>query len=179
MSSFDLAIATVLLHEGGFVNDPHDAGGATKYGISLRWLQSLGDIDSDGYLDGDFDKNNVVNAVDIKNLNLKEATDLYKKQWWDKYGYEKIQDQALATKVFDLAINAGPKVAHRCLQRALRAVTGEKLIEDGVLGIKTLTAVNNVSSEVLLAAYRSEAAGFYRSLRNPLYEAGWLNRAYS
>lgn len=55
MSNFDTAIITVLRHEGLFVNDSDDAGGATHYGVSLRWLKSIGDLDNDGFVDGDLD----------------------------------------------------------------------------------------------------------------------------
>ena len=42
MSTFEDAIPTILRHEGGFNNDPVDAGGATNYGVSLRWLKAQG-----------------------------------------------------------------------------------------------------------------------------------------
>ena len=35
-TTFDEIIEIVLEHEGGYVNDPHDRGGETKYGISKR-----------------------------------------------------------------------------------------------------------------------------------------------
>ncbi len=34
MARFEKAIGTILEHEGGYVNDPADPGGETKYGIS-------------------------------------------------------------------------------------------------------------------------------------------------
>ena len=85
----------------------------------------------------------------------------------------------MATKVFDLAVNMGPNTAHCCLQRAVRAATGQALKEDGILGAATLQIVNATSAEVLLAAYRSEVAGYYRLLNKPRYEEGWLRRAYA
>ena len=50
-TTFDKIIEVVLEHEGGYVNDPDDAGGETKYGIAKRWYPS----------------------VDIKNLTKEQA----------------------------------------------------------------------------------------------------------
>lgn len=79
MSNFDLAIQTVLSHEGSFVADPYDIGGATNYGISLRWLQSVGDIDKDSFLEGDLNKDGTVDIKDIKKIDQKQAIEFYRK----------------------------------------------------------------------------------------------------
>lgn len=163
MSNFHLAVAVVLQHEGGFVNNAKDPGGATNFGISLRYLRQ-------------YRCNTIVE--DIKNLTREEAIKIYQADWWEQHNYNAIYHQAIATKVFDLAVNMGAKQAHICLQRALRAATGNPLSEDGVLGEKTVVAINTAHPEILLAAFKSEAAGFYRLLHKPEFETGWLNRAY-
>jgi lysozyme family protein len=167
MSEFSLAIPIVLRHEGAMSFDPHDAGGPTHYGISSGFL--AGDINHDG----------VIDAKDIQDLGCQDAIALYHHYWWQPYGYERIENQSLATKVFDLTVNMGATASHRCLQRAVRAAGGPCLSEDGVLGPKTLAAINNLEAGLLLTAYRSEAAGYYRSLHQPRFEKGWLNRAYA
>lgn len=179
MSNFYTAIHVVLKHEGFFVNDRNDPGGATNYGVSLRWLKTIGDLDGDGFLDGDFDHDGDVDAEDIKKMQQDDAIKLYRQHWWDKNQYEKIINQAIATKTFDFAVNMGSKQAHKCLQRAIRAASSTKLIDDGILGVKSLEAINAANPPVLLAAFRSEAAGFYRALNKPKYIEGWLNRAYA
>jgi lysozyme family protein len=179
MADFALAIKTVLQHEGKYVDNPADPGGATNYGISLRWLTSIGDADNDGVLDGDIDLDGDVDADDIAKMTVEQAEGFYKLHWWDKYGYGKIQDQSVAVKVFDLAVNMGAKQAHKCLQRAIRSAKLLKLKDDGILGQQTLDAANSTNYTHLLCALRSEAAGFYRSLNRPQFLEGWLNRAYS
>lgn len=164
MSHFDRAMQTVLHHEGGYVDDPHDAGGATKYGISLRWLKTV-------------DKN--ADKSIIKNLTLGTAVKLYKTHWWDRYDYDRINNEQVATKIFDLAVNMGATQAHKLAQRAVRAATGRVLVEDGILGSKSIAAINSANPDILLAALRSEAACYYRSLNQPRFLNGWLNRAYS
>ncbi|MGN7614128.1 glycoside hydrolase family 108 protein [Magnetococcales bacterium HHB-1] len=177
MAEFERAIDLVLRHEGGFVNDPKDPGGATKYGISLRFLRSLGhelaDVDGDGDIDAD----------DIRALSVDGAKDIYRAQFWNRYGYNRIHDQDIATKLFDLSVNMGPKQAHKILQRALWAVRHAVKV-DGILGGETFGAVQRVRTDLLLVAMRSEAAGFYRSLiiRRPelgKYRRGWMRRAYT
>ena len=55
-------IEVVLKSEGGYVNDPHDPGGETNFGISKRAYPS----------------------VDIKHLTKEGAIAIYKKDYWDK-----------------------------------------------------------------------------------------------
>lgn len=179
MSDFDVAIKTILKHEGGYVNDKDDPGGATNYGVSLRFLIKTGDLDRDGFLDGDFDQDGDIDIDDIKKMSLDNAKNIYRLYWWDKYKYALINDDEVATKVFDLAVNMGATQAHKCVQRAIRAANGQTLVDDGILGNQSFAAINNCPSIVLLPAIRSEAAGFYRSLNKPKFIRGWLNRAYA
>lgn len=172
MSNFNLSISTIIRQEGGYVDDPRDPGGATNYGVSLRFLKSIGEIDGDIDLDGDID------IDDIKSMTKDHAIDIYKKHWWDKYGYQRISNQEIATKIFSLSVNMGHIQAHKCLQRAVRASSGELLKEDGLLGKMSMLSVNYSNPISLLSATKSEAAGFYRSLNKPHYINGWLNRAY-
>jgi len=182
---FERALVFVLKHEGGLSNDPADPGGITNFGISLRFLRAEGllDLDHDGLADGDVDGDGDVDADDIRTMPRERAAQLYRSRWWDRHGYARIIDPAIAIKTFDLAVNMGPGPAHRCLQRAVRACWFP-VSDDGVLGPKSISAVNAADARSLIAALKSEAAGFYRGLvlaRPPLgtFEKGWLNRAYA
>lgn len=193
MSTFDSALPTILEHEGGYVNNLHDPGGATNYGISLRYLQARGDLDGDGFLDGDIDRDGDVDADDIVAMDEQAAGVFYKTGFWHPGKYGLINAQELATKAFDLGVNMGIKQGAKCVQRALQAA-GVVLKDDGVIGPATLAAINASDALVVLAATRSEAAGFYRALilRNSalrkrrvdvvnfsVFKTGWLRRAYS
>jgi len=177
MADFDIAIATVIEHEGGFVDHPDDPGGATNYGISLRFLQSEYGLDFDLDSDGDLD------ADDIKKMTMEQAIAIYHEKWWDKYDYGRIGNQLIATKVFDLAVNMGAKQAHKLMQRACLACGRVDIKEDGVLGPATVGAINLLPAIALQASLRSEAAGYYRLIaaQHPDFSAfisGWLRRAY-
>lgn len=179
---FDRAIRTVFLHEGMWSNDPADPGGPTMWGVSLRFARSLGDLDGDGWPDLDLDHDGDVDIDDLKRLTAAQALTIYRRRWWDRYGYGRFT-LAVGVKVFDLAVNMGETSAHRVLQRAVRACSGAALADDGALGPVTAAAVQDCELHPLLSAIRSEAAGVYRQIvtRTPASERflkGWLNRAY-
>ena len=174
----DQALATLKAHEGGFSDDPDDPGGATNFGVSLRFLRTLGhdlaDVDGDGDVDVD----------DVKNLTWQQACDrVWVPIFWKATRFCQLPD-ALAVKTFDLGVNMGPVQAGKLLQRALRACL-EPVGEDGIVGRATLDAIGRVDAPgAVLASLRSEAAGFYRALvaKNPSmakFLDGWLSRAYS
>lgn len=179
--AFEDAIKTTLKHEGGFVNDPDDPGGATNFGVSLRFVKNelegtkIGDIEFD--LSGD----GKVNADDIKNITREMAIAVYFKAFWDRR-YEELSDP-LGGKYFDLSVNMGKGQATKLVQRACKAV-GKPVDVDGGLGPQTMAALKAANQLCVLAALRSEAAGFYRVLIakkpvNKKFENGWLKRAYS
>ena len=159
---FRQAVEVVLKHEGGYVNNPNDPGGETKYGISKRSYPHL----------------------DIKNLTRDQAIEIYHRDWWEKYQYGKIENLKVATKVFDLSVNMGPAQAHMILQGAVNFVIDSGLKVDGVIGVKTLAAVNATDPTKVLQAMRYMAAEYYYALAKRRAESraflmGWLNRAYS
>lgn len=182
MSTFEKAIPVILKHEGGYVNHPNDPGGATNYGVSLRFLKDVplvyGDIDHDGDVD----------VQDIRNMTPAQAAVIYKAFWWDKYRYSVVWDQTIATKIFDFSVNMGASRAHKLLQLALNNAFSMNLTVDGVLGNASFTSINAITDgqqeQVLITAYCNEAWGFYQRLiaGNPKFKAfenGWRNRAFA
>jgi|SRR5210317_928130 len=171
---FKEAIEVVLKHEGGFVDDPDDPGGTTKYGVSLRWLKSA-DIDIDG--------NGAIDSLDVKGLTLEKAKKLYKDRWWIPHAYGDIQKKRIAIKVFDTAINMGSNRANKILQRSL-TISGYPTKVDGIIGHRTLHSVEEANENLVLGAFRALQWCFYQELvrRKPVmakYEKGWTKRAYS
>lgn len=155
------AVAVVLDHEGGYVNDPRDPGGETKYGISKRSYPSL----------------------DIANLTREDAIAIYYRDWWQRYGYGRLQDEAVATKLLDMAVNMGPAAAHKLLQEAL-VFLGYDIAVDGVIGPQTIGAANKAEPKRLLQVFRWLAAHYYYRIaaqrpQSRAFLIGWLKRAYS
>lgn len=171
---WEQAAAHVLKVEGGYVDDPDDAGGATNWGISLRFVKASGvDLDVDG--DGDID------ADDMKKLTKKQALKVYKAHFWDGKGYPLMKHASVATKCFDMAVNMGPRQANKLIQRAANSC-GENLVVDGVIGPASIASINWIDEGSMMNALRKEQANFYIRLveRKPSQKKflkGWLNRA--
>lgn len=91
----DKALEFVLKWEGGYVNDPDDAGGETKYGIAKRFFPNL----------------------DIKNLTKEDAASIYESQYWTRAGCPWLKDYNLAIVVFDTAVNCGVGFAKSTLEK--------------------------------------------------------------
>ncbi|HEX3408668.1 MAG TPA: glycosyl hydrolase 108 family protein [Candidatus Binataceae bacterium] len=153
----------VLVHEGGYSCNPSDPGGETHFGISKRSYPQL----------------------NISSLTREAAIAIYFRDWWRRYRYSDLPGP-IGAKLFDLAVNIGPEHAAHCLQRALRAC-GRQVSEDGLIGEQTRTAAPAANQVALMAALRSEAAGYYRTIaasehgnrsKNAFLE-GWLDRAYA
>ena len=152
---FDDIIEKVLEHEGGYVNDPKDAGGETKYGISKR-----------AYPD-----------EDIKELTIERAKELYKRDYWDRYRTADLPDRLRHIYV-DMCINMGGRRAIKILQEACNSKNANKIDVDGGIGPATIKAASNVEP-FRLRAYR---VMFYAELvmKKPEQErfwVGWFRRS--
>lgn len=181
MATFEKAIPIILAHEGGYVNHPNDPGGATNFGISLRFLADHPSV-------GDFNDDGAVDVQDIRNMTVEDAMMIYKMFWWDKFKYGNINDQTIATKIFDFSVNMGAHRAHVLLQTALNNAFSLQLTVDGILGRASFGTLNEImdggQEQVLIDAYNNEAWGFYQRImvRNPklkVFERGWRNRAFA
>jgi lysozyme family protein len=162
--AFEVAVAETLLHEGGYVDDPDDPGGETKFGIAKRYHPD----------------------VDVESLTPAQARWIYYHEYWKPHGYAHLP-APVGAKLFDIGTNMNRADVHRALQRALRA-GGHPVVEDGIIGPVTHGAVDDVAAQIglagLMAALRSEIAAEYRvRVARAPYKAkwinGWLSRAYS
>ena len=117
--SFQIAFARTIGVEGGYVNDPSDPGGETKYGVSKRahpW-------------------------EDIKNLTIECAQEIAYADYWKPLRLDDVQSELMAAEIFDTAYNCGIGTAALIVQRSLNFI-GENLIQDGILGERTIARLN-------------------------------------
>ena len=148
-SSFDYCFSVTIGFEGGYVNNPADPGGETKYGISKRAYPN----------------------TDIANLTLDQAKAIYQSDYWSKAGCQ-FCVPALACLVFDAAVNNGAGMAARWLQAALGVVA------DGVIGPQTQAALAGVTDfTTLLGNFHASRIIYMASLPTwPTFGVGWSRR---
>lgn len=161
--NFDNAFEKLILNEGGFSDDPYDAGGATIYGITSRDYPDTYRVVLELYRMGN------------KELALDAAKRFYRKEFWNEL-YQGIPDSSLTFKIFDLSVNTGKKTAVKMLQTAIAKF--DKFIKiDGIFGQKTLMAIQNIESEKLYVEYILVAESRYRKLKTAWrYLRGWTIR---
>lgn len=148
---FERSFEKVVGHEGGYVNDPKDPGGETKYGICKASYPDL----------------------DIKNLTIEDAKEIYLDDYWIKSCCDKIPLD-LAYPVFDCAVNQGVGTAIKLLQKSLSLKT------DGIVGSATLSKLKSISKGEALVVKRdflTERALKYTKTKNfDRFGRGWLRR---
>lgn len=97
-------LTEILQREGGFVQDPSDRGGATKYGITLRTLSAW--------------RQEEATVEDVKNLTIPEAKEIYRERYVAPFEGEVGED--LLPQVVDIAVLHGVGRARQWVRR-LRA----------------------------------------------------------
>ena len=174
MASFDVFFPTLLKHEGGFVNDPADPGGATNKGITMGTFQEC----AQRYLGLEPTLEN------LKALTDAQAGKIYKPLYWDKVRGDEIALQGLANIVFDFQVNAGGNAA-KLLQKVLNDLGATPpLTVDGDIGPGTMSALAGADQRAVYGAYKQGRIDYYRDLvaKRPAlgkFLNGWLNRVNS
>jgi len=153
-------LARVLKHEGGYVNDPLDSGGRTNLGVTQRvWEEFVG---------------HPVSEADMRALTPQKVAPMYKIKYWNP-SYCAVLPKGLDYVVFDFAVNAGTGRSVKTLQSAIGCVS------DGVIGPRTMAAINNANPKDLITKFSDARADFYQGIvaRKPdqtRFIKGWLNR---
>ena len=133
MANYNIAYNKVIKVEGGYVNDPDDAGGETYMGISrkfnpnVKFWKVIDEIKSKNKNI----TNKEMNAI-LKNNNsiIGEIKNIYKNKYWDKLYLDNLNSQKVAEELFDTAVNMGVNVAIKILQNALKVKTDGKMTND-------------------------------------------------
>lgn len=166
MAQIDFLAPFILSWEGGFSNHPDDRGGATNKGVTMATWKAQG-YDKDG--DGDID------ISDLKLISYQDAINVVMKpHYWDRWKADQIRSQSVANIVVDWVWGSG-KHGITEVQKLL-GVTA-----DGVVGAKTLAALNSREPKLLFAQIKKSRVAFIQRIvkRRPsqkVFEKGWLRR---
>ena len=142
---FDSCFDLLMLNEGGYVNDAHDSGGETRWGISKKAYPE----------------------IDIKNLTKEQAKEIYRKDYWNRCKCDYLPD-CLCMAVFDYAVNSGTIRAAKDFQLALGVSV------DGVIGNQTIGAANRIPPKRVIEEISRRRLNFMMSLKGwKYYGNGW------
>ena len=161
MANAHKLVPFILKWEGGFVDDPLDRGGATNKGITLKTFQYH------------FGKNKTVN--DLKNITDEQWFEIFKEDFWDRWKADEIKNQSIANILVDWVWASG-KYGITNAQRIL------KVPVDGVVGSKTIEAINNYPNQrMLFGKILTERLAYVNKIvkANPSQKKflnGWKNR---
>ena len=152
----------ILKREGGFVNDPADAGGPTNFGITVHTLADW--------------RGRPATTRDVAELQEHEARQILRYRYLEQPGISHIGWEKVRAAVMDAAVNHGAAQAIRLLQR----VVGVK--EDGIMGPITLDALAGLTERAALAKLAAERVRLLGRIlaskpEQAKFASGWLNRA--
>lgn len=157
----DQALRMILEHEGGYVNDPQDPGGATNMGVTQNTLDRVRE-----------QMPRVKLPADVKDLTRAQAKAIYRHDYWKPVAGSELP-AGLDIAVVDMAVNQGVGDAVRALQDA----AGAKV--DGIMGPNTKAAVSAADPRVLIVDFHALRALNYAQLSADLvkrYGFGWYRR---
>ncbi|MBU3029304.1 holin-associated N-acetylmuramidase [Paracoccus marinaquae] len=180
MPSVEEIAREIVAREGGYVNDPDDPGGATKYGVTIGTMRSLGlDMNRDGRVD----------SADVKALSREQAEGIFVEHYFRRPRLAELPPVVQAS-VFDMYVNAGAN-AVKILQQLVTRM-GFPVAGDGVVGPKTIAAAADAAAAApdhLGDAYGIARRNYYYALadRRPASrkyarmrgggKGGWITRA--
>lgn len=112
---YDSIIDEIIRKEGGYVDNPNDKGGPTKYGITLDTLSNW--------------RGKTCTIRDIQDLTVVEAKEIYLSKYIYKPCFDKLPDQIRA-QVIDIGVNSGVGTSAILLVRACLKVNPEVAIKE-------------------------------------------------
>lgn len=146
MQTVDEITAEIVRREGGYVNDPDDPGGPTKYGVTIGTLRDIR-----GY----------ASIADVQALTVADAIEIYQRYYFVQPKIE-LLPTPLHPTVYDMNVNAGGN-SIKILQRLLHEF-GEIVSVDGALGPQSLAATTRAydnAGQYLVDAYGIARRNYY------------------
>lgn len=169
-AAFEVAFSNLMIREGYISNDPIDKGGATKYGISKRFLELV--------------TGGPVTTAFVMGLSLSDAKEIYRTHFWYAPKFHRIHDDQMRECVFDQGVNRGTHQAGVMFQTAINSFGLTKLSVDGSVGPKTIEAFSSLDPfKVRLAFIKECQLAYARIAKNDptqlRFLIGWISRSWT
>ena len=156
-ANFNKSLSLVLRHEGGYVNNPNDPGGATNKGITQYTY--------DAYRGA-----NNLPTRSVKSITDSELKEIYNRRYWDAIAGDYLPE-GVDYAVFDFAVNSGPSRAVKFLQN----VVG--VDQDGAVGKITLGAVSRYKPTTIIERLCDKRLAWLKTLKTWVHFGnGWSRR---
>jgi hypothetical protein len=153
---FTHCVDLIFRHEGGFVDDPEDPGGATNMGITLKTLAAV--------------RGAPVSREDVQNLTREEARQIYRAHYWNALSCDSLPP-GIDLVVFDFGVNAGVSRSAKLLQQMVHVEA------DGEIGPITVGAARSIDPAHIVNAFSDARLDHYRSLSTwERFKKGWTRR---
>lgn len=157
----------ILKWEGGFVNDPADLGGATNMGVTIATYETY--CKKKGYPKPTVER--------LKAMTKDQWTDILKTMYWDRWKADEIKSQSVANILVDWVWASG-LYGIKIPQQVLGVTI------DGIVGVKTIAALNSRDPRELFDSIVKERIAFIDRIcisrpANKKFKKGWLNRLNS
>ncbi len=177
MANFNLFKANLLEAEGGYQKNPTDwRGNTNSQGVLVGTNRGISAPQYEEWI------KRVPTEQDMQNITKAEALQIYKKIYWNKLvKATQINSQAIAETLTDMVINAKSK-GGKIMQQTLNNSFGFHLVEDNIIGNKTIKAINKVSEKKLFEAYTTARNTYYENVKTwdydlyKTYIKGWKRR---
>ena len=163
MYDFTKILDSIIAAEGAeYTNIPGDAGGPTKYGITLKTLTAW--------------RKCKTSDIDVKLLTEAEARKIYLASYIVRPNFDALPTYLLAEELIDAGVQHSPRQAIKILQAALN------ITEDGILGPQTIEALKGHTEADVVIKFLAKRAHYYASCltnnqqHNWKFAAGWFNR---
>lgn len=181
-SNFSKAHKFTAKWEGGLSDHPADRGGITAYGVCIEFLKDVAAKASGKLFLQEINVELPVTRDTIRRLTKAQAEAIFKHEFWEKLGLDRLPYRQ-ALLMYDAAVNHGLKWGVRLSQRGYnRAVSlGASLAEDGLIGPKTIAALQN-DTDKLVKSIVQRRRDYFQSIvafnsSQKVFLKGWLNRA--
>ena len=165
MAKLDPLAKFILSFEGGYVNDPKDRGGATNMGVTIATWKAQGyDKNGDGKID----------VKDLRIISVADAINIMRKNYWNRWKADQINDQNLANTLVDWVWGSGKNGI--VIPQQMLGVTA-----DGIVGPNTIKALNDVYAPAFFEKLRKRRLQYIDNIikkdrTQKRFQAGWYRR---